>query len=112
MSILAQLKNLEESNIFKLEFNGKVVGLRVKQYSLETKTFNYYDFEIAYVKRQDLRDYLNLHSKEFKTLKLIDYNGLACTQDEINGKISVQEFKDESSANVILDAVKQIMEEV
>lgn len=111
MSILAHLNNLESSTIYKLQFNGKVVGLRVKYYSLESKTFNYYDFEISYVKRQDLRDYLNKHSREFEILELVEYNGLVCTQDEIDGKISVQEFKDEINAGVVLDSVIRIMKE-
>ena len=111
MSILSQLNNLEESTIYKLKFNDKVVGFRVKHYSLDDKIFYYYDFEISYVKRQDLRDYLNKHSREFEALELIEYNGLACTQEEIDGKISVQEFKDEIKAGVVLDSVIRIMKE-
>ena len=111
MSILNELNNLESSTLYKLQFNNRVVGLRVKHYSLEDKTFHYYDFEISYVKRKDLRDYLNNHSKEFETLKLVEYNDLVCTQDEIDGKISVREFKDEISAEKILDVVVNIMKE-
>lgn len=111
MSILAHLSKLEESTVYKLQFNGRVVGFRVKYYSLESKDFHYYDFEISYVKRQDLRDYLNQHSREFKFLELISYNGLACTQDEIDGRISVQEFKDEVSAEAVLDSVIKILNE-
>lgn len=111
MSILSHLSKLEESTIYKLSMDGKVLGLRVKYYSMETKSFCYYDFEISYVKRQDLRDYLNKHSREFKSLELITHNGLVCTQDEVDGKISVQEFKDELSAGTILDSVIKIMKE-
>lgn len=111
MSILSHLSKLEESTVYKLSYEGRILGLRVKYYSLEDKTFHFYDFEISYVKRQDLRDYLNKHSREFKSLELISYNGLVCTQDEVDGKISVQEFKDELSAGTILDSVIKIMKE-
>ena len=110
MSILFHLNNLEATTIYKLCFNDKVVGLRVKYYSLEDKTFYYYDFESSYVKRQDLRDFLNKHSREFENLKLIEYNGLVCTHDEIDGKISVQEFKDEKNAEAVLDSVIKVIE--
>lgn len=109
MSILAELKKIEDSEIYKLKYDNRVVGLRVKHYSSDIKEYNYYDFEISYVKRQDLREFLNKYSKSFKTLKLVEYNGLVCTQDEISGAITVKEFKDEESASVILDAVVKIM---
>ena len=111
MSILSTLSKLEESTIYKLSLEGKILGLRVKYYSMETDSFCYYDFDISYVKRQDLRDYLNKYSKEFKTLDLVIYNGLVCTQDEIDGKISVQEFKDEVSVGTILESVIRVIKE-
>lgn len=111
MSILNELNNLESSTIYKLKYNGKILGFRVKYYSIESKSFNYYDFELQYVKRQDLRDYLNKSYKDFQSLELINNNGVACTQDEIDGKVSVFEFKDEKSAESILDIVIKIMME-
>lgn len=109
MSILFHLSNLESSTIYKLKYNSKIVGFRVKFYSIQDKVFHFYDFEVSYVKRQDLRDYLNKHSRQFQVLDLIECNGLVCTQDEIDGRISVQEFKDENSAESILDSVIKIM---
>ena len=111
MSILAHLKQMEESCIFKLEFDNRIVGLRVKWYSLNEFKFKYYDFETSYVKRQDLKDYLITNSKLFKTLNLIEYNGVVCTQDEINGTIQVEEFKDEMSAEHILDLVIKVLQD-
>lgn len=110
MSILDKLGKLEESTIYKLQYNGKIVGFRVKYYRIEIDSFEYYDFEISYVKSTSLRDYLNKHSKEFETLSLVEHNGLACTKDEIDGAISVKEFKDESNSEKVLNAVISVME--
>lgn len=110
MSILVKLNNLESSTIYKLQFNGKIVGLRVKYFNLELNQFLYYDFELSYIKRQDLQDYLNKHSKDFEVLEMKQYNGVVCTENEIDGTIKVQEFKDEQSAGAILDSVIKVME--
>lgn len=112
MSILADLKNLETSCIYKLEVRetGKVLGLRVKYYSIEDKGYQYYDFVTSLVKDISIKGYLKLHSRQFQSLYLIQNGEDYCTRDELDGIITVQEFKDTESAEKILDRVIEIME--
>lgn len=110
MSILADLELLESSTIYKLVYNGAVLGLRVKIFSITHKKFFYYDFETSYVKRPDLCKYLNSHINEFSSVPLIDYNNVVCSQEEIDGSIVVQEFKSNNDAEGVLDKVISIIE--
>lgn len=110
LSILSHLANLESSCIYKLSYGGSIVGFRVKYYDVNEKKFQYFDFEVSYVKRRDQQGYLNSHAKEFETLEMIESNGVVCTQEEIDGTITVKEFTDEDSASRILDLVIRVLE--
>lgn len=109
MSILACLKSLEQSEIYKLCLDNTVLGLRVKYYSITERVTNYYDFKVEYVSDADLRRYLTEHQSSFKSLKLDLIDGVACTEDERNGAITVKEFKDEVSACKVLREVIAVL---
>lgn len=111
MSILSLLNNIQECNIFKLIYNNKPIGLRAKIFDLDSKTFNYYDFELATVGvDSSIKDYINKVQKDLMSIELIEYNGLLISQDELNNNIVIQEFKDSNQAIEIINRIRKIKE--
>lgn len=104
LTLRQKLDNLKSSKVIRLNWEGKTVGLRVMLYSLTTDTFSYYDFATDYVSSLDIRQFLK--SGDFPVEQLVAHNNLLVTEDEKQGKISPQEFKDQEQAEAIL---RQIM---
>ena len=50
MTLTEKLNYVKQSELYKLAYNGKVLGLRVKIFNSETEKFNYYDFELDLIK--------------------------------------------------------------
>ena len=103
MSARAILDGFKESKIYRLDYNGKTVALRVKSYNIETKSYDYYDFKTEFVSKNiQLKNFLKDKQSEFDRLQLKPVGTSLATQEEIDGKINVVEFKDEASAIAVL----------
>ena len=64
MLLFEKLGYIKQSELYKLTYNGSVLGLRVKLYDSESEKFGYCDFSLDLIKNKDLLDY-------FKGLKSI-----------------------------------------
>lgn len=108
MKLSEKINKIKESEICKLIVNDNIIGFRVKSYDYNTNQFNYYDFLSKQVaSSQEIKDYINKNQSKFRSIKLKQINGVWLSKDEYDGKIQVQEFKDEMNAiSVILPVIK------
>lgn len=103
MTLRQKLDNVESSEIFKLVFEGKILGLRIKFFNVNTEVFEYYDFNTSIISHQDVKNFLNKIASNMKSLELIRTgNGLLMTDDEINNHTVIGEFENESNAIKVL----------
>lgn len=111
MSALKILDNVKSCAIYKLRYNNKIVGLRVKHYDIIGNKFDYYDFELGTVgSNKDMKDFINSIHSSLESIDLIDYNNVLASKKEIAGLVSVQEFKDTNSALKVLSSVRCLYE--
>lgn len=111
MSVLTLLNNVKESNIYKLTYDNKPVGLRIKYFNTITAKFDYYDFELDTIgSSQELRDYINSIQKDLLCIPLKEMNGLLISEEEIKNNIVISEFKDTNQAKDIIQKIKLIRE--
>lgn len=109
MTLRQKLDNILTAEIYKLTFNTKVVGLRVKLFNLSTGEFEYYDFTLQTVSgNQHMRDFVNSIQKGLSCIELQECNGVFASQEEISGVIIVREFKDEVNAVSVLSQVEKV----
>lgn len=107
MTLAEKLNLIKQSELYKLAYNGKVLGLRVKIFNSETEKFNYYDFELDLIKSKELVDFVKgLHS--MKSIALKKQNDLLLSGAEINNNVVIQEFKDSGVAEDVLFKLKLI----
>lgn len=107
MTLAEKLNLIKQSELYKLSYNGKVLGLRVKIFNSETEKFNYYDFELDLIKSKDLVDFVKgLHG--MKSIALKKQNDLLLSGAEINNNVVIQEFKDPGVAEDVLFKLKLI----
>lgn len=107
MTLAEKLNLIKQSELYKLSYNGKVLGLRVKIFNSETEKFNYYDFELDLIKSKDLIEFVkSLHGMKSIALKM--QNDLLLSGAEINNNVVIQEFKDPGVAEDVLFKLKLI----
>lgn len=107
MTLAEKLNLIKQSELYKLAYNGKVLGLRVKIFNSETEKFNYYDFELDLIKSKELVDFVKgLHG--IKSIALKKQNDLLLSGAEINNNVVIQEFKDPGVAEDVLFKLKLI----
>lgn len=107
MTLVEKLNLIKQSELYKLAYNGKVLGLRVKIFNSETEKFNYYDFELDLIKSKELVDFVKgLHG--MKSIALKKQNDLLLSGAEINNNVVIQEFKDTWVAEDVLFKLKLI----
>lgn len=107
MTLVEKLNLVKQSELYKLAYNGKVLGLRVKIFNSETEKFNYYDFELDLIKSKELVDFVKgLHG--MKSIALKKQNDLLLSGAEINNHVVIQEFKDTGVAEDVLSKLKLI----
>lgn len=107
MTLAEKLSLIKQSELYKLAYNGKVLGLRVKIFNSETEKFNYYDFELDLIKSKELVDFVKgLHG--MKSIALKKQNDLLLSGAEINNNVVIQEFKDSGVAEDVLFKLKLI----
>lgn len=107
MTLVEKLSLIKQSELYKLSYNGKVLGLRVKIFNSETEKFNYYDFELDLIKSKELVDFVKgLHG--MKSIALKKQNDLLLSGAELNNNVVIQEFKDPGVAEDVLFKLKLI----
>lgn len=114
MSFKAEMEKYTKSDIYNLVYETKIYGLRVKSYNIEKRDYDYFDFSLEFIQNdKEVLKWLNDHAESFSSINLV-YNESAntlLTKDEIDGKITVQEFKDEANAIGVLKPIIKIYEE-
>lgn len=117
MSILAEMSRREESSFILLVYKDPVknsikpMGIRLKLYSLESGTFDFYDFALEHVKNKYHRNFLNKLSKSLPQTFLIQNGDMLCTQDEIDNNVVVSEVKSEEDVAKAIEVVISIHKE-
>lgn len=110
MTLREKLDKIKESEIFKLVYNGKVLGLRVKSFNVVTDKFDYYDFELSIITNQNVINFIR-SIKDMKSVELIRTgNGLLISESEQKQGVVVGEFEDESDAIRVLQPFIRIYE--
>ena len=109
MTLVEKLAKIKESELFKLMFDGKVLGLRVKFFDVNADKFLYYDFELDIVRQNKgvvafVRSIGNMRSIQLQR----NGNGLLVSEDELNNGIIVQEFESEADAVKVLEPLRAI----
>lgn len=111
MSILSLLNNIQESNLYKLIYKNKPIGLRAKIFDLDSNAFIYYDFELATVGvDSDVKDYINRVHKNLISIELIEHGDLLVSQEELSNNIVIKEFKDSAQAIEIVNKIRKLKE--
>ena len=111
MTLREKLENINKSEIIKLMYDGKVLGLRVKVFNVNTDVFEYYDFTLNTISgNQSVKNFINSLQNNMNSVDLIEHNGILASNEEINGSIIVKEFKTEHDAIRVLSQVKTILE--
>lgn len=103
MSIIAVYNDIKNNNkLYKLTINGKVAGIRACVYNWQDKSYEYFDFDISFIRNKEIQKFINQKRSSFQSLELIPYNGLYMSKQEINQGIVVKEFKDAEMAEKVL----------
>lgn len=111
MSILSLLNNVQESNLYKLIYKNKPIGLRAKIFDLSTNSFIYYDFELATVGvDSSVKDYINRVHKDLIPIELIEHGDLLVSKEELSNNIVIKEFKDSAQAIEIVNKIRKLKE--
>lgn len=109
MTLAEKLAKVKESELFKLVFEGEVLGLRVKFFDVNADTFLYYDFELDVVRsNKEIVQFVKSISN-MRSIKLFrDGKGLLVSKEEIANKLLIQEFENEDDAVRVLEPLRRI----
>jgi hypothetical protein len=107
MTLQEKLSYIKQSEIFKLKFEGNILGLRTKYFNVNSDSFEYYDFELDVIQNQKVRNFLNTLSMNSIDLHR-NGNGLLISDDEEKNNVIVKEFKDEDDAVRVLSVFPKI----
>lgn len=110
MTLREKLDKLKLSEIYKLKYDGKVVGLRVKVYNVSSDNYDYYDFSLSIIENESIKKFINSIESGLNSINLVQSGDLLITKEELNGSISVMEFKSEREAVSVLNAVVYVYE--
>lgn len=102
MTLKEILNNVKQSEICKLKADGKILGLRVKYFNVNTCMFEYYDFELEIITNQGVKNFINSINSSMQSIELIHHNGLLASKEEIEGSITVGNFDTEADAIKVL----------
>lgn len=102
MTLREMLNNIKQSEICKLKADGKILGLRVKYFNVNTCMFEYYDFELEIITNQSVKNFINSINNSMQSIELIHHNGLLVSKEEIEGSITVGNFDTEADAIKVL----------
>lgn len=109
MTLVEKVAKIKESELFKLVFNGQVLGLRVKYFDANSDTFLYYDFELDIVRENKGVVHFVKSIKNMRSIQLHrDGAGLLVSDDEVKNGIIIQEFENEADAVRVLQPLSKI----
>lgn len=103
MSLVETVKKIKQSQIWKLTYNGKILGFRVKAYSIQNDTFLYYDFDADIVKKlPELLEFFNSNIGSFSHKPLKKVSDRLYTEEELRKEYDAKElFSDTDVVNVL-----------
>lgn len=107
MTIRETLIKVKESEIFKLTFNGQILGLRVKRFNVNTSKFEYYDFELDVIKDIKIINFVK-GIVNMKSIPLRQHHNLLMSEAEIHNNLIIQEFEDTAAAEKVLSEIELI----
>lgn len=111
MTLAEKLTHIRESELFKLDFEGRTLGLRVKFFNANADKFEYYDFELETIsKNKEIVTFV----KSIKNMRSIvlhrDGKGLLVSDEEVKNNLIIQEFESEADAVRVLEPLRKIYE--
>lgn len=123
MSIKAMFDDICKSELYRLVYEGKILGMRAKVYNKDTNTFDYYDFATNLISDKQLQGFLKDNKNKFSPLELLEFkdkvtnpdgsetiNITLMTQEEVDNKQLISEFKDKQEAEKVLNFLKKVYE--
>ena len=110
MKIKERLEKLKSSGVFKLEYEGKILGLRICIFNLDTCKYDYYDFRLRSIESQNLKDRINqvVSAGGSKVDKLISVNNMLVTESEIKSGAVITALED----NKVIESLIMKLEKV
>ena len=110
MTLAEKVAKIKESELYKLVFEGKVLGLRVKFFDANADAFVYYDFELDTVRdNKGVVHFVNSIKESMASVKLHrNGSGLLVSDDEEKLGIIIQEFENEADAVRVLEPLSKI----
>lgn len=106
MTLIEIVNSAKEQCIYKLSYNGSVLGLRVQVFNTSKQSFEYYDFDLDTLKEnRRLYEYLRDNQSKFKSKSLVKENGRYYTQEELNGEYEAGELTTLQKAEAVLKPV-------
>lgn len=110
MTLVERLEQVKASELFKLTFEGKVLGLRAKFFNVNDEKFEYYDFELSVVRKKDIIQFVK-SIKNMRSIQLMrNGSGLLVSEDEVRNNLIIGEFETEADALRVLEPMKAIYE--
>ena len=110
MTLREKLNKLKSSEIYKLEYNGSPIGLRIKIYNVDVNQYDYYDFALSIVRHDSLKNKINALQSRMSVLQMVDCDDGYATQDELSGLVKIEEFKSEEQIVKILEQLVYVYE--
>lgn len=110
MTLMERLEQVKSSELFKLAFEGKVLGLRAKFFNVNTEKFEYYDFELSVVRKKDIVQFVK-SIRGMRSIQLMrNGSGLLVSEDEVKNNLIIGEFETEADALKVLEPLKAVYE--
>ncbi len=100
--------NIIKSEVIRLTYNGEFVGLRVSVFNVDSTSFDLYDFDKKYVQDKKLQSWLSTNKSSFKSVALIDHNGMLMTPEEASGSTVVKELQSVQATEDVLKKVYEV----
>ena len=107
MTLKDIISSIKESEICKLKFEGKVLGLRVKNFNVNTLQFDYFDFELDVIKDKEIINFVKGLS-DMKSISLRKNRGFLVSEAEMHNNVVIKEFEDTYSAETVLKTIMNI----
>lgn len=102
MNLREKLNSIRDSELYKLSFNGEVVGIRAKLFNSSTERFMYADSLKDFLSKE-LVSFIGSKWGSLRTLNLVMHNGKLVTKSEIDNQVEVTELKDTSFLDCFID---------
>lgn len=99
MSIIATLEKYTDSDIYRLVYDGKAVGLRIRLYSRTSDSYVYYDFRPDLVRNDPfVVKFIEDNFSSLESVSLEVLGGKLVSKEEYTNNYEVAEITDETLA--------------